>query len=58
MDDQTPEMEKLSQEMRDLMAAWLANPDNKAIKARYEDVHARYQRLFLEYKRSQLQGAA
>ncbi len=54
MDDQTPEMEKLSQQLRDLMAAWLAQPDNQAIKARYQSVHARYQRMFVEYKKSQL----
>ncbi len=53
MDDQTPEMEKMSQEMRELMAAWLANPDNATIKARYQAVHARYQRMYDEYKRSQ-----
>ncbi len=53
MDNQSPEMEKLSHELRDLMAAWLANPDNKEIKARYESVHARYQRMLLEYKKGQ-----
>ena len=53
MDNQSPEMEKLSYELRDLMAAWLANPDNKEIKARYERVHARYQRMLLEYKKGQ-----
>lgn len=56
MDDQTPEMEKVSQEMRDLMAAWLADPTNHAIKARYQAVHARYQRMFVEYKERQEVG--
>ena len=56
MDDQTPEMERLSQEMRELMAAWLANPDNAAIKARFQAVHARYQRMFQEYKKGQQVG--
>jgi len=53
MDDQTPEMEKMSQEMRELMAAWLAAPDNATIKTRYQAVHARYQRMYVEYKQSQ-----
>jgi hypothetical protein len=58
MDDQTPEMEKVTQEMRDLMAAWLEQPDNAAIKARYEEAQARYQRMFLAYKQRQRAGTA
>lgn len=56
MDDQTPEMEKLTQEMRAAMAAWVAEPDNSFLKQEYKDLQRRYQRLFLERKRSQRDG--
>ena len=32
MDDETPEMEKLTQEMRSAMAAWVADPSNEVLK--------------------------
>lgn len=53
MDDQTAEMERVTQEMRDLMRLWLENPDNKQIKQRFDDAHSLYQRMFLEYKQRQ-----
>ena len=53
MDDQTPEMEQVTQEMRELMRLWLQNPDNKEIKQRFDDAHAVYQRMFLAYKQRQ-----
>ena len=53
MDDETPEMEALSAQMREIMRAWVANPDNQALKQRYEELQAAYQRAFLELKRSQ-----
>ena len=52
MDDQTPEMERVTAEMRELMQMWLADPTNTEIKQRFDDVHARYQRMFIAYRRS------
>ena len=52
MDDQTPEMERVTSEMRELMRLWLENPDNAEIKRRFQDAHAAYQRMFLAYKKS------
>ena len=56
MDDETPEMEQLTQEMRATMAAWVAEPNNDLLKQQYRDLQRRYQRLFLEYKRGQRDG--
>ncbi|MFN8525657.1 MAG: hypothetical protein U0821_21375 [Chloroflexota bacterium] len=58
MDDQTPEMEKLSAEMRELMRVWIENPDNEQLKDRYKAAHAEYQRRFLAYKKGQTNGVA
>ena len=58
MDDETPEMEKLTQEMRAAMAAWVADPSNTLLKRQFKDVQRRYQRLFLEFKRGQTNGVA
>ncbi|HEX8968117.1 MAG TPA: hypothetical protein VF937_09570 [Chloroflexota bacterium] len=49
-------MEKLTQEMRAAMAAWVAEPNNQLLKQRYKDLQRRYQRLFLEHKRAQRNG--
>ncbi len=57
MDDETPEMEQLTQDMRLAMAAWVAEPNNDFLKQQYRDLQARYQRLFLEHKRAQRDGA-
>jgi len=57
MDDATPEMEKLTQDMRSAMAAWVADPANTFLKQQYRDLQRRYQRLFLELKRGQRNGA-
>lgn len=56
MDDETPEMERLTQEMRAAMAAWVAEPGNSLLKQRYRDLQRQYQRLFLDYKRAQRNG--
>ncbi|MBV9602389.1 MAG: hypothetical protein JOZ87_36800 [Chloroflexi bacterium] len=56
MDDETPEMEQLTQDMRSVMAAWVEDQNNTVLKQRYRDLQARYQRLFLEYKRGQRDG--
>jgi hypothetical protein len=53
MDDETPEMEKLTQEMRTAMAAWVVEPSNALLKQQYKDLQRRYQRLFLDHKRGQ-----
>jgi hypothetical protein len=58
MDDETPEMEKLTQQMRSAMAAWVAEPGNDLLKQEYRDLQRRYQRLFLDYKRTQRNGVA
>jgi hypothetical protein len=56
MDDETPEMEQLTQEMRVTMAAWVAEPNNDVLRQQYRDLQRRYQRLFLDYKRGQRDG--
>jgi hypothetical protein len=56
VDDETPEMEKLTQEMRAVMAAWVAEPNSDLLKQQYRDLQRRYQRLFLDYKRAQRDG--
>ena len=58
MDDETPEMEALTQEMRSVMAAWVADPNNAALKAQYRDLQRRYQRLFQAYKSGHRNGVA
>jgi len=45
MDNQSPEMEKLSHEMRVLMRAWIEHPENDALKAQYTAAQNKYQRL-------------
>lgn len=56
MDDETPEMEQLTQDMRAAMAAWVAEPNNQMLKQQYRELQRRYQRLFLEHKRAQRNG--
>ena len=58
MDDETPEMEKLTQEMRAVMAAWVSDPHNDLLKRQYKDLQRQYQRLFLDYKKMQRNGVA
>lgn len=56
MDDETPEMEQLTQQMRAVMAAWVAEPNNQLLKQQYRELQRRYQRIFLNYKRGQRDG--
>ena len=58
MDDETPKMEQLTQEMRTAMSAWVADPSNALLKRQYRELQRRYQRLFLEHKRGQRNGVA
>jgi hypothetical protein len=58
MDDETPQMEELTQEMRAAMAAWVAEPNNTTLKQRYRELQRQYQRLFLDFKRGQRNGVA
>jgi len=58
MDDETPEMEELTQEMRATMAAWVADPENATLKAQYRELQRRYQRLFKDFKSGQRNGVA
>jgi hypothetical protein len=53
MDDETADMEAITDQMREVMRAWIANPDNAALKERYEALQSAYQRAFLELKRAQ-----
>jgi len=55
MDDETPEMEVISQQMRAAMAAWVADSKNLDLKRQFQSLQQRYQRLFLEFKRNQRQ---
>jgi len=57
VDDETPEMESLTQEMRQAMAAWVADPKNDILKREYLALQRRYQRLFLDLKQGQRNGA-
>ena len=56
MDDETPEMERLTQQMRAIMAAWVAEPNNPLLKQQYRELQRQYQRIFLAYKRGQRDG--
>jgi len=58
MDDETPEMEKLTQQMRAAMSAWVVEPNNIGLKQQYRELQRRYQRLFLDYKRNQRNGVS
>lgn len=58
MDNQSPEMEKLSYELRDLMAAWIANPDNEELRNRYKAAHAKYQEMRAAWLEEQEAAAA
>ena len=40
------------------MAAWVADPRNEMLKRSTVTLQRRYQRLFLEFKRGQRDGAA
>ena len=48
MDNETAEMEALSDEMRELMRLWIADPENEAIKQRYQQLQDAYQNLYRE----------
>lgn len=49
-------MEKLTLQMRTIMSAWVADPNNALLKQQYRELQRRYQRLFLDYKRAQRDG--
>ena len=51
MDDQTPEMDRITAEMRELMRRWIENPDDKYLKQRYSDLQRRYQELFVTFRK-------
>jgi hypothetical protein len=57
MDNQSPEMEKLSYDLRDLMRAWVENPDNEDLKARYTAAQNEYQRLRENWQKHQATAA-
>lgn len=58
MDNQSPEMEKLSHELRALMRAWVEHPDNEGLKARYTAAQHEYQRLREAWQQSQEAAAS
>jgi hypothetical protein len=51
VDDQTPEMERISAEMRELMRRWIENPDDQYLKQRYTELQVRYQDLFIAFRK-------
>lgn len=51
MQDQTPEMERINVQLREIMREWVKHPDNKTLKERYLSLHAQYQRLLEDEKR-------
>jgi hypothetical protein len=53
MDNQSPEMEKLSHELRVLMRAWVEHPDNEALRTRYKAAHAKYQEMLMAWKKGE-----
>jgi hypothetical protein len=58
MDNQSPEMEKLSHSLRALMQAWIENPDNDELKSRYTAAQNEYQRLREIWQKHQEAAAA
>ena len=58
MDEQTPEMERVTAEMRQLMRLWIENPDDVEIKKRFQEAHSTYQRMFLAFRKDQTDGVA
>jgi hypothetical protein len=46
MDNETAEMEALSDAMREIMGAWIDDPENEALKQRYKELQDAYQNLF------------
>ena len=58
MDDLTPELDAITDEMREVMRAWIADPDNAALKQRYQQLQDAYQRGFLEFKKRGLEEEA
>jgi hypothetical protein len=58
MDNQSPEMEKLSHDLRALMRAWVEDPENEALKQRYTEVQAEYQRLREEWQQGEHAAAS
>ena len=51
MDNETGEMEALSDEMREIMRAWIDDPENEALKQRYKQLQDAYQALFQDLTR-------
>jgi hypothetical protein len=45
--------QQLSARMREAMVLRLENSDNEKLKAHFQDFQARYQRMFLAYKKGQ-----
>ena len=58
MDNQSPEMEKLSHELRALMRAWIEHPDNDDLKARYTEAQNQYQRLRAQWQEGENNATA
>jgi uncharacterized Zn finger protein len=58
MQDQTPEMERINAQLREVMREWVRHPARKELKERYNALHRQYQRLLLQQKRQSLNGAA
>lgn len=46
MDNETADMEAVTDEMREVMRAWIDDPDNEALKQRYHALLEEYQTRF------------
>lgn len=58
MNDQTPEMERINAEMREVMRRWIADPTNEQLKRRFSELQNRYTQLFLAFKKARSNSVA
>lgn len=52
MDEQTPEMDQISAEMREIMRRWIQNPEDHFLRQRFHELQSRYQEMFIAYRRA------
>ncbi|GEM_PF-5006697 len=48
MDMETPEMEQVTNQMRETMRLWLEHPEDERLKQRFAALQKLYQKMFLE----------
>jgi hypothetical protein len=49
-------MEAISSEMREVMRAWIADPENALLKERYTQLQAAYQQAFIALNQAGLES--